>query len=73
MRRVASMPSTPGIRMSITTTSGCTSCTSRSASAPEPACPATSMSGASVITITSPARISGWSSANRTLMGTTEP
>jgi hypothetical protein len=44
MRRVASMPSIPGIRTSISTTSGCLACTSRSAAAPSPASPTTAMS-----------------------------
>jgi len=57
--RVAVMPSVPGIRMSITTTSACASAASRTASAPELASATTSRSGASAMTIVSPARISG--------------
>jgi hypothetical protein len=42
---VASTPSMPGMRISITTTSGSASLTSCTASAPVPASPATSISG----------------------------
>ena len=45
MKRVASMPSSSGIWMSITTTSGCVSSTTCSASRPSAADPSTSMPG----------------------------
>ena len=45
MRRVASIPSTPGIRTSISTTSGWSSAASVAASAPSPASPTTSIPG----------------------------
>lgn len=61
--RVASMPSMPGIWMSITTTSGRSSLTSRTASVPVPASPTISRSGASAMTMRRPARTRGWSSA----------
>ncbi len=68
--RVASMPSMSGMRMSITTTSGRASSTSRTASAPVPASPAISRSGVSATSTRSPARISGWSSASTIRIGT---
>ena len=66
--RVASTPSRSGIRRSISTTSGASSSTSRTASNPSPAWPTTRMpSWASTITAT-PARNSSWSSTRSTPM-----
>jgi hypothetical protein len=65
---VAWMPSMPGIRMSITTTSGTISAASRTASLPVPASPTTSMSSLSAMSRRNPERTSGWSSASTTLM-----
>src|ERR1700730_4749824 len=65
-RRVASMPSTPGIRMSIRTTSGSSVRTASIAADPSPASPTTSRSGWASRIIRNPARISAWSSTMRT-------
>jgi hypothetical protein len=67
--RVASMPSMPGIRMSISTTSGSWSRATDTAASPSAASPTTSMSGAESRIITSPVRIAAWSSATTTRMG----
>jgi len=56
----------PGMRMSMTTTSAPVSLASRTASAPVPASPATSISGVRSISLRNPARTSGWSSARMT-------
>jgi hypothetical protein len=69
-RRVASIPSMPGMRTSIRTTSARTWPASRTASAPSAASPTTSRSGSASRIIRNPVRISGWSSAIRTLMVT---
>ena len=58
MRRVASRPSMPGMRTSISTTSGCSRSASATACSPSPACPTTSMSGCDPITMAKPARTS---------------
>src|SRR5918996_1308362 len=67
-RRVASIPSMPGMRMSSSTTSARTWPASRTASAPSAASPTTSRPGSASRIIRNPVRISGWSSAIRTLM-----
>ena len=69
--RVASMPSTPGIRMSITTTSGRSRRTSGATAAPSPASPTTSNSGSRIAR--SPVRISGSSSTSRTFTAAARP
>jgi hypothetical protein len=70
---VASMPSMPGMRMSITTTSGRSRLVSWTAWAPVPASPATSTPGVPSMTMRRPARISGWSSASTTRIVTAPP
>src|SRR6266853_629504 len=65
-RRVASMPSTPGMRMSIRTTSGCSVRTASIAVGPSAASPTTSRSGWASRIIRKPARTSAWSSTMRT-------
>src|SRR5437764_2446662 len=67
-RRVASMPSTPGMRMSINTTSGRSVRTASIAADPSPASPTTSRSGCASRIIRKPARTSAWSSTIRTLI-----
>src|ERR1700694_5625259 len=64
--RVASIPSTPGMRMSIRTTSGSSVRTASIAADPSPASPTTSRSGWASRIIRKPARISAWSSTMRT-------
>ncbi len=66
MRRVASIPSTPGIRTSMSTMSGRVDATSVTASAPSSASPTTSRSGSVSRIIRRPRRTSAWSSAMRT-------
>ena len=66
MSRAAVSPSVPGIRMSISTTSGRRSRASRTAAAPSSASPATVMSGADDSRARNPARTSAWSSASST-------
>ena len=66
MRRVASRPSTPGIRMSISTTSARSRRARSTAWAPSVASPTTSRSSAASMSTWNPARISAWSSASRT-------
>ncbi len=56
IRRAASMPSIPGIRTSISTTSGCIVSAKATASAPSRAWPTTAISGWEPITIAKPAR-----------------
>ena len=53
---VASMPPSPGMRMSISTTSGCNRSTARTASAVVPASPTTCMLGWSLMSVISPSR-----------------
>ena len=65
-RRVASMPSTPGMRMSITITSGRRRRTSGATSAPSPASPSTVRSGSASTIARRPVRISGSSSTSST-------
>ena len=65
------MPSVPGIRTSIRTTSGLSARTTLTASAPSPASPTTSMSGCVARIEHSPARTSPWSSATTTRITTT--
>ena len=67
MRRVASMPSTPGIRTSMSTMSGRVDATRLTASAPSSASPTTSRSGSVSRIIRRPRRTSAWSSAMRTV------
>jgi hypothetical protein len=66
---VASMPSRPGIRRSITTMSGCRVSAAATASAPSETSALTSMSGCAESSIAIPARTIGWSSARTTLIG----
>ena len=65
MRRVASRPSIPGMRMSISTTSGRVRRTASTASSPSAASATTSMPSA-VRIIRKPVRTSAWSSATTT-------
>src|SRR6202035_3762843 len=65
-RRVASMPSTPGMRMSISTTSGRSVRTASMAADPSAASPTTSRSGCASRIMRKPARIRAWSSTMRT-------
>jgi hypothetical protein len=65
-RRVASMPPSPGIFMSMSTTSGSSSPLRLMASSPVVASPATSMSGCVERRPRIPSRKRGWSSAIRT-------
>jgi len=62
-RRVASIPSSCGIRMSISTTSGLSRRASSTASMPSAASPTTSRSSSASRIILKPARTSAWSSA----------
>ena len=68
IRRVASMPSSLGIRTSITTTSAGRVCSSRVAARPSPASPTTDMSSWASSTIRNPVRTSSWSSTSRIRM-----
>src|SRR4051794_26098437 len=65
MRRVASMPSSSGMRMSMSTTSGSRSSAIVTAWAPSEASPTTSRSSSASRIILNPARTSAWSSAIR--------
>jgi len=65
---VASSPSVPGIRMSISTTSGLCRRASVNASAPSAASPTTVMSAWASSSARNPARTSAWSSASSTLI-----
>ncbi len=67
--RVASTPSIRGIRMSISTTSGCSARTWSSACRPSPASPTTARSCSASRIIRKPVRSSGWSSTSRTRIG----
>src|SRR2546423_258809 len=62
-RRVASIPLTPGISMSMSTTSGWCSFAARTASSPSLASATTSIVPVASSTALKPARIIGWSSA----------
>ncbi len=62
-RRVASMPSSSGMRMSISTTSGFSRRAMSTACTPSTASPTTSMSSSASKIILKPARTSAWSSA----------
>ncbi|CAM5480413.1 hypothetical protein SALBM217S_06998 [Streptomyces griseoloalbus] len=66
--RVASMPLSSGMRMSIRTTSGASSRTCSTASRPLTASPTTSMSGMALSSTEKPSRTIIWSSAIRTRM-----
>src|SRR4029453_10008467 len=68
IRRVASSPSSTGMRMSIRTTSGRAERARSTAAAPSPASPTTSMSPASSSNARNPARTRCWSSTSRTLI-----
>ena len=63
---VASIPLTPGIRISISTTSGLSALAWVIAAAPSAASPTTSISASASSTIRKPIRISAWSSAKST-------
>src|SRR5579862_8458378 len=67
---VASMPSMPGMEMSMRTMSGWVAWARASAWAPSSAAPTTSMSSWLARMSARPLRISGWSSAIRTRIGT---
>jgi len=71
MSWVASMPSMPGMRMSMTTTSGRVSLATWMAWAPVAASPVTSMPGVLSMSTRRPVRTRGWSSASttRTVIG----
>src|SRR5690348_3785425 len=65
-RRVASMPSRRGMRMSMSTSDGRSRWPRSTASRPSAASPTTSTSGAASSSLRKPARTSAWSSAMRT-------
>jgi hypothetical protein len=65
-RRVASMPSSRGIRTSMSTTSGWSCLAMATAWTPSVASPTTSMSGWAARIMANPSRTSSWSSATRT-------
>ena len=67
--RVASSPSIPGIRMSISTTSGRQPTAAASAASPLAASPTTVMSSAVSRMTQNPERTSSWSSTTSTLIG----
>src|SRR3954467_10201310 len=68
MRRVAAIPSSSGMRMSISTTAGSKRAAFSTASAPVRASATTSMSGSPASRRRKPARTMAWSSATRTRM-----
>lgn len=68
IRRVASTPSSLGMRTSISTTSTAVERSTSSASTPSPASATTSMSGWAASTIRKPVRSSTWSSTSITRM-----
>ena len=68
MRRVASMPSMPGMRMSISTTSGFSRQAASTASAPVAASPTEARSGAVSTRMRKLPRTRAWSSATSTRM-----
>ncbi len=70
--RVAASPSVPGIRMSISTTSGAVVRASSTASAPSAASPTTSMPGSESTSTRNALRSRAWSSASSTLMGASD-
>src|SRR5205823_1514020 len=72
-RRVASIPSSSGMRTSMSTTSGRSRCVSSIASRPSEASPTTSMSLSASRIIRNPVRTRSWSSTIRTLMLTRVP
>ena len=72
IRRVASTPSIPGIRMSIRTTSGRSLETSSTAACPSAASPTTSMSSADRSRTANPPRTRAWSSAIATRITSSE-
>ncbi len=59
MPAVPAMPSVPGIRMSMSTTSGAVCCAVVTAAAPSPASPTTRRSGCESMSIAMPRRNSG--------------
>ena len=70
IRRVASMPSMPGIRTSMKTTSGDSSRARSTASSPLAASPTTTTtSSESSSAVRRPSRVTGWSSTIRARMG----
>src|SRR5829696_5744971 len=71
MRRVASMPPTPGMPRSMRMTSGWRSAASEMASSPSLASPTTSRSDAEASSALSPSRKWGWSSAMSVRIGST--
>src|SRR6266542_620579 len=73
MACVASMPPRRGMRTSIKTTSGMSSCAFSIASAPSPASPTTSTSSSCWRTISSPRRNNAWSSTISTRMASPAP
>ncbi len=68
MRLVASIPSPPGMRRSMRTTSGAFCSTRATAASPLDAAPTTSKPGRVSMRVTSPSLTAAWSSATRTLM-----
>ena len=66
IRRVAAIPSVPGIRTSMSTTSGPSAATWATAWSPSAASPTTCRSGSISRIIRKPARTSAWSSTIRT-------
>src|SRR6266508_185781 len=66
--RVAPRPSSPGMRMSISTRSGSRLAVRATASSPSPASPTTSMSSCASSSARNPARTSTWSSTSSTLI-----
>ncbi len=71
--RVASMPSQPGIRTSISTTSGRSAVHMETAVLPSAASPATSMSGSALRISRKPFLIREWSLTRSTLITTRPP
>ena len=67
---VAVRPSPPGMRTSISTTSGRSDATARTAAGPSPASPTTSNPPVAVSTVRKPVRTIGWSSTSSTRMPT---
>src|SRR5262249_11014687 len=73
IRRAASMPSSTGIRPSISTTSGCRSAQTRTASGPSAALPTTVKSGWVASSAPYPARTTSWSSTTTIRTGSAMP
>ncbi len=67
--RVASSPSIPGIRMSMSTTSGWWAATADTAASPFPASPTTVIPSAASRMTQNPERTSSWSSTTSTRIG----